>query len=198
MSKKSLPSVVFRKLDNLYTRMAGAYSDVAGQIGLSCEGCSDNCCTSYFQHHTYVEWAYMWKGLNECSPEKRAIYQERAAAYVRDTKKAIAEGRHPDSMCPLNDDGLCGLYKHRFMICRMHGVPNFLVRPDIRTIRFPGCWKSQELCKEMDPAPEVNRTPLYKELVALEVAFVGPNKIRKLPRVDLTLAEMIVMGPPKM
>ena len=198
MPKKSLPSTVFRKLDNLYSRMVESYSGVAGEIGLSCEGCTDNCCTSYFQHHTYVEWAYLWKGLKECDEVRRKRYVERAKDYVRLAREAMARGVRPNIMCPLNDDGLCGLYKHRLMICRMHGVPNILVRPDMQVLRFPGCWKTQELCKDMDQAPEVNRTPLYKELVDLEVAFVGPNKSRKLPRVDRTLAERIFMGPPKM
>jgi hypothetical protein len=197
MSKKSLPSTVFRKLDNLYARMEAAYVEVADEIGLSCAGCTDNCCTSYFQHHTYVEWAYLWKGLKECDEKRRRSYIDRAEDYVRQAKEATSRGIRPNIMCPLNDDGLCGLYRHRLMICRMHGVPNILVRPDMQVMRFPGCWQSQELCKNLDPAPEVNRTSLYKELVNLEVAFVGPNKIRKLPRVDMTLAEMIVMGPPR-
>ena len=64
--KKLTPKACYRKLAALYTRMADAYADAAGRIGLSCAGCADNCCHSYFQHHTYVEWAYLWQGLTRC------------------------------------------------------------------------------------------------------------------------------------
>jgi hypothetical protein len=60
---KTTPQAVFRKLAALYERMGRAYETSAQSIGLSCAGCPDNCCTSFFQHHTYVEWAYLWKGL---------------------------------------------------------------------------------------------------------------------------------------
>jgi len=42
----------------------------------------------------------------------------------------------------------------------------------------------------------VNRTPMYKDLVMLEMQFVGKN-LRQFPKVDHTIAEMIVLGPPK-
>jgi hypothetical protein len=49
----------------------------------------------------------------------------------------------------------------------------------------------------MDNPPVVDRTPLYKDLVLLEMQFVGKN-LRMLPKVDHTIAEMIVLGPPKL
>lgn len=192
---KTSRQTVFRKLAALYERMADAYAGCAENIGLSCEGCEDNCCTSYFQHHTYVEWAYLWQGLKALPEERRLSYEQRAREYVAAAHRAIGEGRRPDAMCPLNDDGLCGVYKHRLMICRMHGVPNFLVNPRGQRLDFPGCFKSQELSKAVDVTP-FDRTPLYRDLVGLEMAFVG-KKIRSLPKVDMTLAEMIVMGPPQ-
>ena len=76
-------------------------------------------------------------------------------------------------MCPLNDDGLCGVYGHRLMICRMHGVPNALVRPDGRRIQFAGCFRAQELTQEADDVFVLDRTPLYTDLVRLEMEFLG-------------------------
>lgn len=195
--KKMTRQAVFRKLDSLYGRMASVYAETAAKIGLSCEGCEDNCCTSYFQHHTYVEWLYLWQGLNKLPEAKRSEYIERSEEYVRNAKAMLENGMRPRILCPLNDEGLCGVYKHRLMICRMHGVVNTLRQPNGRQLSFPGCFKCQDLTRDMENIPVVDRTPLYKELVGLEMGLLG-NKIRTLPKVDLTLAEMIVMGPPEL
>lgn len=195
--KKMTRQAVFRKLAALYERMASVYSETSAKIGLSCEGCEENCCTSYFQHHTYVEWTYLWQGLNKLPEAKRNEYIRRSEDYVRNAKAMLENGVRPKIMCPLNDDGLCGAYKHRLMICRMHGVVNTLRQPNGRQLSFPGCFKCQDLTKDMENVPVVDRTPLYKELVGLEMGLLG-NKIRTMPKVDLTLAEMIVLGPPNL
>jgi hypothetical protein len=193
---KLLPAQAFRKLASLYADMQGHSSAHAQALGLTCDGCPQNCCTSFFQHHTRVEWAYLLQGLSQLPADRRAGYEERARAYVRDATAALDRGKRPSSMCPLNDDGRCGLYAHRLMICRLHGVPNRLRYPDGRTVDFPGCFRSQEICTGTDAFPVLDRTVLYTRLMELEVRFVGPGRIRALPRVDLTLAEMIVQGSP--
>ncbi|MFW5490181.1 MAG: hypothetical protein ACNI3A_17465 [Desulfovibrio sp.] len=197
--KRLTSQAAFRKLEKLYADMVAEYDAVCAVLGHTCKDCSQNCCTSYFQHHTYIEWAFLWEGLNALPQDKRAVYEERAKAYVKKGKAMLADGKIPDSMCPLNDDGLCGMYRHRLMICRMHGVPNFLVRPDGRRTVFSGCWLSQELTRGKDPKdiPYVDRTPLYRRLVALEQGFLG-TRFRTLPKVDLNLAEMILAGPPQL
>lgn len=198
MIKKILPAQVFRKLAALYKDMHQSYGQHAKLVGLTCDNCTDNCCTSYFQHHTHVEWAYLHQGLKILPPEKRLEYENRAQNYVAKAKEILTQGQRPQLMCPLNDDGRCGLYEHRLMICRLHGVPNCLRYPNGRIVEFPGCYRSQELCATMDNVPVFDRTALYTRLMELEVQFVGPQKIRTLPRVDLTLAQMIVHGPPQL
>jgi hypothetical protein len=196
--KKILPAQAYRKLASLYADMQSSYSAHAQALGLCCDGCLQNCCTSFFQHHTRIEWAYLLHGLGELPSDRRAVYEERARAYVRDATAALSRGERPAIMCPLNDDGRCGVYAHRLMICRLHGVPNRLRYPNGRSVDFPGCFRSQELCAEKDSFPVLDRTTLYTRLMELEVQFVGPRQIRALPRVDLTLAEMIVQGSPKL
>ena len=196
---KLTPKAAFRKLAAIYDKMVAQYDQAAGPIGLTCEGCTDNCCLSFFQHHTYVEWAYMWEGLNQLPPDRLDEIKARAQDYVDQAQAALSRGERPHAMCPLNLDekqGICGLYKHRLMICRMHGVPNQLVKPTGQIIRFPGCYRCQELTEPMDEPPFVDRTPLYRDLVQLEMQFVGRN-LRMLPKVDHTIAEMIVLGPPR-
>ena len=177
--------------------MEDAYKERAQQAGLSCAGCETNCCTSFFQHHTHVEWTYLWRGLNELPDARRKNFVERAKGYVQETRAALAANTPPAAMCPLNEDGLCVLYSHRLMICRMHGTRNVLTLPDGRRQIFPGCARFSALpCSEDDACPSLDRTPFYGELAALEMEF-RQKAGRPLPRVDLTLAEMLVLGPPK-
>jgi len=202
--KKLTPNGAFRKLAAIYDAMADRYAESAGAIGLSCDGCADNCCLTFFQHHTYVEWAYLWEGLAALPPDRLEAVRRRAHDYVDQAREALGRGLRPRVMCPLNLDleqGLCGLYDHRLMICRMHGVPNELVRPDGRRVAFPGCQRCQGLTESLkakgEPVPVLDRTPLYRDLAALEMRFVGSN-LRRLPKVDHTIAEMIVLGPPRL
>ncbi|MFH1912938.1 MAG: hypothetical protein ABIK45_01510 [Pseudomonadota bacterium] len=203
--KKLTPKGAFRKLAAIYDAMVDRYARSADAIGLTCGGCPDNCCLTFFQHHTYVEWAYLWEGLGALPPDQLEAVRRRAHDYVEQARDALSRGQHPRAMCPLNLEdeaqGLCGLYDHRLMICRMHGVPNELVRPDGRRVSFPGCQRCQGLTESLRAegadVPVVDRTPLYKDLVALEMQFVGAN-LRRLPKVDHTIAEMIVLGPPRL
>jgi len=195
MREKRLRNTLFEKLSRLYSEMEGAYDLMAAKIGLTCRGCRDNCCKSYFQHHTYIEWAYLWEGIKSCPDEKQRKFVKGAGEYVRESRALLAQGLRPRIVCPLNDKGLCGLYEYRLMICRMHGVPNSFLRPDGKKLLFPGCFRSQELCSNLEEVPILDRTPFYRDLASLEMAFVGP-KMRALPKVDLTLAEMLVQGPP--
>jgi hypothetical protein len=43
--------------------------------------------------------------------------------------------------------------------------------------------------------PVVDRTDLYRDLASLEMAFAG-LRVKTLPRVNLTLADMLAQGPP--
>lgn len=194
--KKILPAQAFRKLAHLYTEMQDLYQRHATALGLTCDGCTQNCCTSYFQHHTYIEWAYLIHGLHTLPEAERALYTERAQAYVHQATHDLSSGQRPAIMCPVNNDGRCGMYQHRLMICRLHGVPNRLRYPNGRILDFPGCYRSQELCADQLEISVLDRTVLYTRLMELEMQFVGPNRIRSLPRVDQTLAEMIVQGAP--
>jgi Fe-S-cluster containining protein len=212
MKNKRSPLGVFRRLQALYARMDQAYNEAATGLEFTCKDCADNCCTSFFQHHTYVEWAYLWKGLEALPAPRREAYLARAAETVRLYREAIGRGERPKVMCPLNDEGLCGVYEHRLMICRLHGTANSLTRPDGRRAVFPGCFRYQEATRaagrpEPEPAPYaldieamvplqgLDRTPLYRDLAMLEVDFLGGRRDR-LSKVDLTLAEMLVYGPP--
>jgi len=176
--------------------MEKTYNQVARKIGLSCDGCPDNCCNSFFQHHTYIEWAYLWKGIRSYSDERQQDFVNKAWEYVSKSRVFLAQGLKPSMMCPLNDIGLCQVYEYRLMICRMHGVPNSFNMPDGKRISFPGCFRCQELCSHLEKVPVLERTAFYRDLASLEMSFVG-SRNKGLPKVNLTLAQMLVRGSPE-
>lgn len=101
-------------------------------------------------------------------------------------------------MCPLNNNGLCMLYEHRLLVCRTHGVPARMTRPDGQELQFPGCFRCQEIVVEEyqeQQAPYVARTPLLYALAALENQLLGGRR-HLYPKVRMTIAEMLVNGPP--
>jgi len=185
-----------RRLSELYREMESAYDLVAQSLSFGCMGCTDNCCDSYFLHHTYLEWAYLWEGLELVDEEKKEQVINRATAHVVAVERALASGERPLVLCPLNEEGRCVLYAHRLMICRMHGVPSSMVRPDGKRLTFPGCFRCQEVVAAFEgKVSEVDRTDFYRRLVALEHELLGPRR-HYLPRAKMTIAQMIVKGPP--
>ena len=192
---------IFDKLRKLYGEMQDQYRQVAASLEFTCQDCSQNCCVSYFQHHTYIEWAYLWQGLQELPPDKLSEYRFRAEANVAQCEAALELGVRPRVMCPVNDEGLCSIYTHRLMICRMHGTAHILKRPGQLQTHFPGCHRFEGLLggrtPSLDDATLLDRTPLYLRLAQLEKDYLG-SRIKTLPRVSMTLSEMIMAGPPEL
>ncbi len=197
MKEIVLSSQLMRRMESLYQEMEDAYDKVASTLEFTCRGCPDNCCDSYFLHHTYIEWAYLWYGFQQLSPEIQKEILRKAETYNIACKKALGEEEHPQAMCPLNEEGLCTLYKFRLMVCRTHGVPSKMTRPDGKSLNFPGCYRCQEIvdekCKENPPHFE--RTRLLQQLVMCENELTT-GKRHLYPKVRLTIAEMLVKGPP--
>ncbi len=186
-----------QELEDIYDKLQQEYARVAGALDFSCSGCPDNCCDSYFLHHTYAEWAHLWRGLRRLDPQRQQALIARAKTYLAQCTEEMAAGRRPQVMCPLNEDGLCVVYEHRLLVCRTHGVPATMTRPDGQTLRFPGCFRCQEIVDGLveQPPPHVERTPLLKRLALLENEILD-NKRHLQPRVKMTIAEMLVKGPP--
>jgi len=195
-----LPPELSCEIAEIYHDMQAGYEQTAKQVPLTCDGCPDNCCDSYFQHHTYSEWAYLWEGLRQLDDDTLQDIKDRAKEYVRLSNDALAEKKRPQVACPLlAEDGLCGLYSHRMLVCRMHGVPATLTRPDGQSMRFPGCFRCQEIVEQNYPqesdAPAMDRTQLFRRMAALESKLLGDMR-HLYPRLKKTIADMIVEGPP--
>lgn len=192
-----LPPQFAARMAELYDRMEQAYDIVARQLDFSCDGCPDNCCDSYFLHHTYAEWAYLWVGLLELDAARLQTIANRAAEYAAASQQALARDERPDAMCPLNEAGRCILYHHRLMICRMHGVPSSLTFPNGKIQKFPGCFRCQEIVAGRAAIPTVERAPLLRGLVAMEQELLGDQQ-DALPKVKKSIADMILLGPPRL
>ena len=184
--------LTFDALTTLYAEMEAAYDKVATLLEFSCRDCPDNCCDSYFQHHTYIEWAYLRQGFAALPAERQEEYRRRAHEALRLYQEALAKGERPQVMCPVNDNGRCGLYQHRLLICRLHGVPASLTSPNGQQHQFPGCFRCQELTAGKSNVTTMDRTRFFKTMVSLEQAFLHG---RALPKVRMTLAAMLVSEP---
>lgn len=199
MKEITLSPQLTAEIGAIYQAMQEGYEQVAAQIGLTCADCPDNCCDSYFLHYTYSEWAYLWQGLRRLDSEDLARIIDRSKEYIARCAEPPAQGRHPHLMCPLNDKGLCSLYRHRMLVCRMHGIPATVTRPDGQAMRFPGCFRCQEIVTEKytpaSDAPAMNRTHLFRRLAALESRLLEERR-HLYPKVRKTIAEMIAEGPP--
>jgi hypothetical protein len=199
MKEIVLNELLLQSLKQIYRDMEEEYNKVATQLDFSCEGCPDNCCDSYFQHHTYAEWSYLWFGFRQLPPETQQKVLLRAEAYQRSCEKALSCGERPQVMCPLNEKGLCILYSYRLMVCRTHGVPATMTRPDGKNLVFPGCFCCQSLVEERyrkrNGVPSMERTPLLTQLALLENDLLEGRR-HLLPKIRLTIAQMLLQGPP--
>ncbi|BDD89071.1 hypothetical protein [Desulfofustis limnaeus] len=196
--KLTLDRALAAELAELFRSMEAAYDQVAVQLGHGCDGCPDNCCDSYFTHHTYIEWAYLWEGLAALPSDLREMIVERAHQCELLYQEALAQGTRPQVMCPLNDDGRCLVYGHRLMVCRTHGVPAQMTRPDGKIIRFPGCFRCAERVRqwpEHKTLPVMERTALLRRLVLLEQRFLQGQRAQ-VARLNMTIARMLTAGPP--
>jgi Fe-S-cluster containining protein len=172
----------------LFNAMEGDYDSVATHYTFSCKGCQDNCCTQRFFHYTWAELFYLIEGLRQAEPE-------RAKEIVRKSQEVVSayevekDPMNPDPiMCPINFDGLCSLYTHRPMICRMHGLPHRVKGPQNRETRGTGC--SVFISKDIKVDWTVNRTPHYTALARIE----RDTRLRKrlTGNLRMTTAEMII------
>ena len=199
MKEIVVEGLLLKRLIRVYEQMETEYNKVAIRLDFTCNGCPDNCCDSYFEHHTYVEWSYLWLGFTRLPADKQKTILKRAEQYQEACTSAIESGQRPQVMCPLNEEGLCILYPYRLLVCRTHGVPASMTRPDGRKIDFPGCFRCQELVKEKglgdNTVPRMERTPLLRQLALIENdLFAGKRYL--YPKVKLTIAGMLLQGPP--
>ncbi len=176
------------KIADLYRRMDAAWEETAAHYGFQCNGCEDNCCRSFFYHHTHIETDYLVAGLATLPAD---LFQKITATLDKEMKAAGTSG-DSGRMCPLNIDGLCVLYERRPMICRLHGIPHEFHKPDGEIVKGPGCATGSPLFSSSGHF-RLNRTPFYREMARLEAAYrKAAGKSGKIKR---TVTQMLVTAP---
>ena len=177
------------QLTDLFTRMAQAYDQAADGYGFQCNGCDENCCASEFYHHTLLEYLYLRDGLARLAQAEQQEIRHKA----RDVRHKTAQADRRESplriMCPLNREGRCRLYPYRPMICRMHGIPHHLRRPDGSRLIGPGCADFEARCDQGAGKP-LDRTPFYHEMARLEQAIRRHTALGR--KIKMTVADILV------
>ncbi|MCP3951106.1 MAG: hypothetical protein GY697_02640 [Desulfobacterales bacterium] len=172
--------------------MESAYAAVADAYGFECRGCEDNCCLTRFYHHTLGEYLYLHQGYSQLPSDERIRLQQAADRVNRKMAQADERGEPARSMCPLNLEGRCTLYRYRPMICRLHGIPNEMQRPGGSPVQGPGCEDFDRQCGHRPYIP-FDRTPLYSEMARCEQALRVQLDYRE--KIRLTVAQMVAGFP---
>lgn len=152
---------LYRSIDEVYAQLASHYGS------FSCEGCTDNCCTTVFAHYTLIENFYFLEGFDALPAVRKKEAIERAEKYLRKLEKAEKETAL-SIMCPVNFEGLCAVYEQRPLICRVHGLPAQVSSPQKGVEHWNGCLRFQALHGDHIDL-EIDRTYFYAEIAALEV-----------------------------
>lgn len=176
------------QLARLFEQMDRAYTLSAGRHGFVCNGCDENCCRTRFFHHTLLEYAYIHYGLRQLPGKTRQEIRQRARHVIGQAARVPDTGQSTGMMCPLNQDDRCMLYPYRPMICRLHGIPHILHRPDGRHQVGPGCGEFVRQCASADSG-RLDRTPLYFRMAGLEQQV--RRHIGFKERINLSIAQVI-------
>lgn len=183
-------SGIENEIRNLYAAMDEAYAEAAARAGFACAGCDDNCCMTWFHHHTLAEILYLREGFYALGPEARKTAGENARM-VLDLKAAHSGSTEPfRAWCPLCAQGRCRVYENRPMTCRLHGTSWRMTYPGGTVHQGPGCGEFEKAASESGAAP-LDRTPFYRRLALLERGLRGI--LGENSRIKLTIAEIVAL-----
>lgn len=182
-------SIYLEKLNEIYKEIDKAYADAADYYGFSCEGCEQNCCDTVFYHYTLIEFFGLIEGFEKLDDERKAESLRRAEEYLRTLNRYRGREHEVKILCPLNYDGLCALYEHRPLICRIHGLPGAFKHPGKGTRSFPGCKRFEDINK-MERKVVIDRTQYYSQIATLESQL--RRQMDYMMKFQKTIAEMLL------
>ncbi len=185
----NIPSHLKDRIVRLFEQLDQAYDATAVQSGFACNGCEDNCCMTRFHHHTLLEYLYLHEALARLPQDQQEAIKVQAVSVVERMAALARDGEPLRVMCPLNREGRCMLYAHRPMICRLHGIPHRMHRPDGQVLTGPGCDEFYTQCAESGGI-RLDRTPLFMAMANLEREL--RQELGFKHKLKLTIAEMII------
>jgi len=166
----------FERMAILYNAIDDTYEEAAGHYNFRCSGCEDSCCMTHFYHHTHIEFFYIIKGFRALPLDLKHDILSRVRAVQEKKEKDDIKIESSRLMCPLNINGKCVIYKHRPMICRMHGIPHELKRPGTPVRYGQGCDVFMERRVNENYIP-FDRTPFYFKMARLEDDMKRENNL---------------------
>lgn len=173
---------LFRDIDQVY-------SITTERLGFSCKGCDGaKCCSVDLIVHTASEQNLLEGGVRTLAPDLRDNVVARAAQMVKAKHKDPNGASYRDSVCALNFNGMCALYHHRPMICRLAGLPHKILKPDGSEITGPGCHVFHSRFQDPPIDGIIDRSQFYRRMAELETDIIKISKCRTKPR---TIAEII-------
>ena len=164
--------------------MDKAFDKAASHYGFQCNGCEDNCCKSFFYHHTFIEKDFLLSKANGFTAEQRIELKKTAELYI----ETLSE----KPLCPLNKGEKCILYNQRPMICRLHGIPHHLNIPGKGIKQNPGC-DAGEYFFNSTSYFSFDRIPYYKEMAEIEKEY--RKTIGRSEKIKQTIAHMLLDLP---
>jgi Fe-S-cluster containining protein len=178
----------FNRLAVIFADMDQAYLISSRHYNFCCKGCDENCCMTHFFHHTHIEYFYILEGIRKLGSDLSASLFKKANEINQKTISAIQQGDKIRLMCPLNSNGMCVIYNHRPMICRMHGIPHELNIPGKQTVFGTGCKAFEAQCEKKQYLP-FDRTPFYVSIANLEKDIKQQLGIKE--KFKKTIAQML-------
>ncbi len=182
-------SKYLEELFEVYREIDTEYEKIASEYGFGCSGCEDNCCNTVFYHYTLIEYFALLEGFDNLPPETQKKSIERARDYVQQLNRYRMREEELKIMCPLNYDGLCSVYEHRPLICRVHGLPGMLQHPKKGKQLFSGCKRFEQQHKILEEK-RIDRTPYYTQIATIETRL--RQDMDYMLKFRKTVAEMIL------
>ena len=177
------------RLEDLYERMDKVYSEVSQAHGFFCQGCEENCCNTWFFHHTFLEYLCIMEGCHSLDKKEYQNALQRAKKIIVHVNTFHKTSEAFKTMCPLNKDGKCMIYRQRPMICRLHGIHYRFTMPNGAIHQGIGCKVFEEVAKTSNVEAVLDRTPFYREMAGLEKELRQRSGFNKA--IKMTVAEML-------
>lgn len=183
------------RLTELYRLMDSAYCEVSNQVGFSCEGCDGvKCCTVDLILHTSVEILYLRRGFNTLDMSRQLEILGRCRGIIKAKEDDALGDEYRNAVCALNFEGLCALYEHRPMICRLAGISHTIIRQDGTVTESGGCIRYHEENQQSRTNFNIDRTDFYRQMAAIEIEVVRAVGKRTASR---TVAEALGLEYPE-
>jgi len=165
--------VLIPRLKELYRDIDASYVAAASSVAFTCAECDGmKCCTVDVTLHTFAEMLYLRRGFDTLDTSGQLAVLGRCRSIIKAKEDDPFGEVYRNSVCALNFDGLCSLYQFRPMICRLAGIPHFIVRPDTTVIESGGCLRYESEILPTLPNVKIDRSGFYRSMAEIELEVV--------------------------